>query len=118
MGVNLRAPQSHDVSKDHELLAYLDAYRKLFNWVSHEMAVMAAETSAMLKDADKKNPNKDKKGRARRVARPLAFTAGVLILASKYMAVCARRFRTEYDEEINASRHRTRRGPRTMHFGD
>lgn len=108
----VRVPTIDDVRTDADLVRLFQLHKRNINWLCHELALTAATIKAMLRDADRKAG----KRRAARVSRPVALAAGVLVLVSKYMAVAARRFTTEYAEEIGHERRRSLSRGQSLRF--
>lgn len=104
----IRLPEIQDVEDDVDLLLHIKQTRKACGKFARELANTAGDLSAMLKAYDEAAK---KRGRRKKVIRPLALAAGVMILVSKYLALTGRRFTVEYAEEIAAARA-VRKGPR------
>jgi hypothetical protein len=102
-----------DVQTDEDLQKYYAYNRKLLVFLAREFANTAAELSAMLKAHDERAGKK----RRGKVVRPMALAAGVLILVGKYVTLSSRRFKLEYQPEIDANKRRPTRTRRSMNFG-
>lgn len=114
MAMHVRVPTIDDVETDEDLIHYFNHQRKMMMIYAREYASTAADLSAMLKAHDKRSGVK----RRHKVTRPVALAAAVMLLVGRYMALAAKRFRLEYQPEIEAARGRVRRaGNRTMKFG-
>jgi hypothetical protein len=111
----IRVIPMDDVHNDEDLIAYFRYFIKLIAAMAREFASAAAVLSAMLRAYDEKA---GKRGRRRKVVRPLALAAGVMVLVSKYLALSARRFQVEYAEEIAAAKRPRRQSSRSFRFGD
>lgn len=101
-----------DVANDEQLKDMLKTFRQTVTLLCREFAHAAADLSAMLRVYDQKAGRK----RRGKVVRPLALAAAVLVLVSRYVTLCAKRFEVEYAEEIAAHRRRARQ-PRRFRFG-
>lgn len=113
MAITVRVPITDDVETDEDYLSMVRGHKKMINALSHQFAIAAAETNAMLKPYDEKG------GRRRRykVSRPYGLAAVALLLVARYLKLVERRFKVEYADEIANSRRRVRTSRRSMRFG-
>lgn len=109
----LRVMVIDDVTTDDDLKRYYEHNRKVANFFAFQFALAASSLRAMLREHDKRT---GRRGRAARVARPMALAAGIMTLVAKYLALSAKRFEMEYAEELRAA-GRPRTKARTMKFG-
>lgn len=109
MSAVIRIMTSDDIHTDADLARYIRQHQQILNRLGYEYAVGSAVVRSMLKDADKRAGQR----RRYRVARPLAFAAGSMILGARQLALVDRRFREAYANELyrGGRRTTTRRRP-------